>query len=43
MNDEGVGVMSRSHDGDKGGWGVGWGADDVGLDVQMKSQAHAIA
>ena len=24
MNDEGVGVMSRSHDGDKGGL-VGWG------------------
>ena len=36
MNDEGVGVMSRSHDGDKGGLGgggVGWGANDVGLDV----------
>ena len=39
MNDEGVGVMSRPHDGDKGGlggWGgggVGWGANHVGLDV----------
>ena len=31
MNDEGVGVMSRSHDGDRGG--VGWGANDVGLDA----------
>ena len=30
MNDEGVGVMSRSHDGDKGGLG-GWGGLGGGL------------
>ena len=35
VNDEGVGVMSRSHDGGKGGWGVPLDQDryDVSIDL----------